>query len=101
MRKLFLGMLLVIVCCCPAFAIDSMTASGVYSADALAQPGPGYFYGIALTTDGTNAVTVSVYDNATTNSGKLIIPTFVATTSATDRVKSFFLFPAARYENGV
>uniref|UniRef100_A0A6H1ZEA3 Uncharacterized protein n=1 Tax=viral metagenome TaxID=1070528 RepID=A0A6H1ZEA3_9ZZZZ len=101
MKKLFIAILLFVLCCTPLYAVENMLPSGSKSADALIQTGPGYFYGIAIATDATNAVTVSIYDNATTGSGTLLIPTFVATTSATDRTKSFFVFPAIRYENGI
>jgi len=102
MKKLIsvlIGLLMLFVC--SSVYAESMNYSGSKSADALIQPIGGLFYGIAIATDGTNAVTVSIYDNATTNSGNLIVPTFVATTGATDRTKSFFVYPAIRYENGI
>jgi len=101
MKKLFITLLLVLVLSVPLFAAESMIASGSKSADALVLVGSGAFYGVAVATDATNAVTVSVYDVATATTGKLIVPTFVAPTSATDRTKSFFVYPGIRFENGI
>ena len=56
-------------------------------ADAAAVTGHGVLYGIILATDGTNAVTVSIYDN-TSGSGTELIPTIVIPTSATQRTSS-------------
>ena len=102
MKKLIYGliMLMVLLISVPSFA-ESMTASGSKAADSLIQVQGGLFYGIAIATDGVNAVTVSIYDVATATTGALIVPTFVATTSATDRVKSFFVYPAIKYNNGI
>jgi len=43
--------------------------------------GPCLFYGVWIATDGTNSVTVNVYDN-TAGSGKKIIPTTIVAGSA-------------------
>lgn len=99
MKKIIVLLILALLLAAPLKA-EEMNASGSYAADALVYLGPGLFYGIALATDGTNAVTVSIYDN-TTNSGKLLIPTFVAPTSAADRTKSFFVYPPVVFKNGV
>ncbi|MDD5353509.1 MAG: hypothetical protein PHS93_10135 [Candidatus Omnitrophica bacterium] len=53
--------------------------------DALITTGGGYFKGIVVHTDGTNAVTVSIYDN-TAASGTKIISTITIPTSAVNRI---------------
>lgn len=60
----------------------------------------GKLYGLMVATDGTNAVTVDLYDNASAASGASLCPTFVVTSSATDRVQ-YFPFPGVRFKNGV
>lgn len=103
MKKLLLVLLMsaFFFAAVPVYAAEErMQASGEKTADALVYIGPGMFYGIAIATDGTNDCTISIYDN-TTNTGKLIVPTFVATTGASDRTKSFFVYPAIEYTKGV
>lgn len=62
---------------------------------------PGIFHGIILATDASAAVTISIYDNATTAEGVELIPTTVITTSATDRVQSISISPGVRFYNGI
>lgn len=69
----------------PSNAMADATAEK--DADALIATGYGYFRGIMIITDGTNAVTVSIYDN-TAASGRELIPTWTVTTSATDRAQA-------------
>ena len=61
----------------------------------------GYLHGIMLATDGTNAVTISVYDNASAASGTKLIPTQVVTTSAANRSTAISISPAVIFYNGV
>ncbi len=61
----------------------------------------GIFRGILVATDGTNSVTVSIYDNATTNSGTELIPTTVITSSATDRAQLIALPFDVYFLNGI
>jgi hypothetical protein len=49
-------------------------SSGEKTADALIMSGSGWFHQILVTPDGTNAVTVTVYDN-TSGSGTKVIET--------------------------
>jgi hypothetical protein len=100
MKKLIIGIVLAILLAwMPAQAQQGWKYSGSKSADALIWVGPGTFGGIAIATDGTNAVTVSIYDVATATTGALIVPTFVVPTSSVDRVRSFF-WPI-HFENGI
>lgn len=50
---------------------------------------PGYFFGITVMTDGTNACTVVTYDNTTNAGTNKLHPDWVVTTSATDRAKTY------------
>lgn len=52
----------------PPWAVQS----GEQTADALIVEDEGFFYGIIVTTDGTNDVTVAIYDNNTASGTKLI-----------------------------
>ena len=61
----------------------------------------GIFHGLIVSTDGTNAVTVSIYDNASAASGMELIPTTVITSSSSDRVQAISISPAVRYHKGV
>lgn len=63
--------------------------------------GPGVFYGISVSTDGTNAVTVDVYDSLEGTATKKLIPTWTVTTSATDRAQKWPEFPGVRYYVGI
>lgn len=74
---------------------DEITSSGVVTAKS------GALHGFIIKTDGTNAVTLNVYDNATEAAGRQLIPDdTIITTSGTDRLQSIQL-PPGRYENGL
>ena len=64
-------------------------SSGQQTATATIKSGAGILGQIAVVTDGTNAVTIDVYDNASAASGTKLMPTWVITTSATDRCQSW------------
>lgn len=58
-----------------AFIVDdAANSSGELTTDSTVLSGAGYFRQILIVPDGTNAVTVSVYDN-TTSAGTKILPT--------------------------
>jgi len=65
-----------------------MGYSATKTADALIHTGAGYFYGFVVKTDGTNSVTLQIYDN-TEGSGTRIGPDFICTTSSTNRMCVF------------
>lgn len=100
MKKIFTGIILALLFVTPVFAQTWVNSSGTLSAAASVFQGEGNFHGIAIATDGTNAVTVSIYDN-TTNSGRLLVPTFIASTSAADRTRSFVMSPPVRFNTGL
>lgn len=55
------------------------------TSDAKITEGSGWFHGIIVHTDGTNAATVAIYDN-TAASGSKLVTSLVIPTSATNRV---------------
>jgi len=72
-----------------------------FTASAVITPRAGKFHGILFTTDGTNTVTVSIYDNATAAAGAELIPTSYITTSAANRLSSISIDPPVKYHNGI
>jgi len=60
-----------------------------------------YFHGIAVITDGTNVVTLDIYDNASAASGTKLIPTWVITTSSTNKYAGFDAPQPIRCKNGI
>lgn len=87
---------------CPdGFAGEWSKQSAEKTADAAITTSGGLFHGIAVITDATNSVTVSIYDNATAASGTELIPTWIVTTSARDRIQAYSINPPVRYYNGV
>ena len=54
------------------------TSSGLKSADAVIMAMPGTFKGLIVITDGTNAATVTLYDNASAASGTVLAKMVVA-----------------------
>jgi len=103
MKRLFVVvMLLVLLVVSPTFAgDDKYSTSGEQTATASVLSRPGYFIGIMVATDATNAVTVSIFDNATAATGTELIPTTVITTSATDRAQIVLLPFGVKFENGI
>jgi hypothetical protein len=53
-------------------------SSGLLAASAVVMARPGRLSGLIVLTDGTNAATVTVYDNATAASGKVLAKLIVA-----------------------
>jgi hypothetical protein len=78
------------------YIIPSTSQSGDYTGIS----GAGYFAGITVITDGTNSVTVDIYDN-TALSGTKLIPTWVVPTSSTLRSQTYNLDPMVPFNNGL
>ena len=78
-----LAIFLVLLAGVTAIADQSATKT---SSSAIVASGAGWFLGIIVVTDGTNAVTLDVYDNGSAASGTKLIPQTVVTTSSTNRV---------------
>jgi hypothetical protein len=79
MKKLFASLAVLLLLCSPVFAFapsDKAFSSGEKSASALILTGDGYFHQLVIMPDGTNDVTLSIYDN-TAASGTEVTPTFV------------------------
>jgi len=84
-----------------AFDTDYAKPSSVYTSDQNAiVSGPGYFYGVIVMTDGTNPVTVEIYDN-TSGTGTKIIPDWVATTGEADRSQRLSFYPPLSFNTGL
>lgn len=98
MKRLLLVLAAWLALC--GFMTDHMVPTTEQTADALILTGSGYLYGIMVATDGTNAVTVDIYDS-TDNSGTVFVPTFVIPTSATDRARTLSFNPPVPYSQGV
>ena len=60
-----------------------------------------YFHGIAVITDGTNSVTIDIYDNASAASGTKLIPTWVIPTSSTNLYAGYDAPHPIRCKNGI
>ena len=99
-RVLGIVLLVLFLCVGTVRAQEFINNSGSNAAASLIYSGEVNFCGIAIATDGTNALTVSIYD-ATSATGTLIIPTFFATTGASDRTKSFFVSPCIKAKTGI
>lgn len=66
------------------------------TASALIASSDGIFGGIIIATDGTNAVTLTIYDG-TDATGTKMFPAMTITTSSTDRIQAIS-FPVRYYE---
>lgn len=78
-----------------------VVSSGVTTADGAVVTEACYLYGVMISTDATNAVTLDAYDNATTNTGTQPFPTWTVTTSATDRTQGLDFNPPVYLKNGL
>lgn len=52
-----------------------MKSSGTKTASGVMMAGPGRLFGVLVQPDGTNAVTMTIYDNASAASGTKLTPT--------------------------
>lgn len=77
-----------------------LRASGVQTASALIHTGDALFAGIVVATDGTNAVTLDVYDGTTTG-GTKVIPQTVIPSSATNRSWALSIDPGLLVRSGI
>ena len=83
MKKIIIGILLAFFLSASVVWAES-TRTATLTADAKVTTGRGFITGIIVMTDGTNNVTVEIYDNVTAG-GEKIIPTWIIPTSATNR----------------
>lgn len=102
MKRVF-AILAVLLIACPAFAADLWVyGSGAKTATAQIKTGIGYFTGITVANDGTNAVTVTILDSSTgSSSDPKLAPTLVFPASATNRVGTYSVTPGKLFFNGL
>jgi hypothetical protein len=98
-KRILLVVAAALLVCATAYAQSFVNSSGSKTASAVIYNGAGSLHGIAVSTDGTNAQTVDIYD-ALSATGTKLIPTWVVTTSSTDRTQYYGFYPPVRYETG-
>ena len=82
-------------------ALDYTIPSGTKAAAAAIIAKAGFFHGIIITTDGTNSVTLDIYDNASAATGTKLIPTLVIPSSSSNR-SLVIVFPnPIQVQNGI
>ena len=89
----------------PALMLKAQGAEGIkatndLTADAAAVSGRCNLHGLWFATDGTNAVTVNIYDN-TTATGNTIIPESIISTTSAGQIAVMDFNPPLLMENGV
>jgi hypothetical protein len=100
-RTVYLALVIFLAFCFASVASAKSTYSDDATASGAVATGNGVFEGIWIGTDGTNAVTVTVYDNATAASGRQFFPTWVISTSAANRAQAVSFEPGLPYGNGI
>lgn len=80
---------------------DWCNGSGSKTASAKISEGIGEFVGILIATDGTNAVTLDIYDSKVTAAGTKLIPTLTIPSSATNRMFQLQFSPGIKYSVGI
>lgn len=99
-KRIFFIFVLVLLAQSAAMAVDRIEYSALKTADALIISGRAEFHGITITGDGTNAVTVDIYNN-TEGSGEKITPTLNFPQSATSKTQAYSVSPPVRCNNGI
>lgn len=101
MKKLIIGLVVLLIGVAGISpASDQCRATAEKTASAAIVTGAGSLCGVMIATDGTNAVTLNIYDN-TAASGTKLIPTRVIPTSATSRGWSLSFIPAIPFKTGL
>ena len=80
--------------------LETCLASTTHTTGEKVLGGYGIFYGISVTTDGTNNVVITVYDN-TVGSGNTIIDTWTVTASTSNLTQVYGFTPGVAYKNGI
>jgi hypothetical protein len=102
MKKLIAVLAIVLMLFGIAFAADWVKGSGNKTASAAIYSGEGVLEGVIVTTNGSDAVTLNIYDNASAASGTKLIPPTVITSSTIDRIQAIKIPGGAiRFYNGV
>jgi hypothetical protein len=100
MKKILIACLVLVYLACslPCFAGAKIGKD----ADAAITSGHGYLTSIIINTDGTNAVTVKAYDNASEASGSKLFSDIIIVTSATNRYAILTFAPdECLFANGI
>ena len=105
MKRLFsiliIGFMLMFIQSAQAFQPEEwMVVSSVQTDSASIATVPGFLYSIWIQTDGTNAVTLSVYDNME-EAGTAVIASWVIPTSASNRNTTVSFNPPIPYNTGL
>lgn len=66
--------------------MNSVTSSGLQTADGVISNAPGRLHGVSVGADGTNAATVIIYDNASAASGVVLAKVIIDATSTHESV---------------
>jgi len=84
-----------------AYTPTYMIYSSVYTSDqAAVYSGDCWLYGVIVLTDGTNDVTVEIYDSLT-NAGTQVHPDWIATTSSANRASAISFDPPLQMKTGI
>ena len=84
-----------------AMAFKASRVSSNQTASAAITTTGGYFHSILFSAVSAYDVTVDVYDNATTNSGRKLMPTATIKTTSTSRERAFSFDPPVEYFDGI
>jgi len=101
MKKLIISLAFLLAACASAFAFTDtpMWVTSALTNDSAAMTQPGYCYGLMVTPDGTNNVTINTYDNDSAAGGKIIHPAWTLTGSGGSQTLSFN--PPMEIRNGI
>lgn len=78
-----------------------ISSAGFGSASSEVVRGKGLFYGIVVVTDGTNDVTLAVYDGTSTSGKRLIAPNLVISGTAFKSGWAHSIDPPVTYDTGI
>lgn len=90
-KTIFIMLMAIMLMASISFAGSDLKSVGNTN-DALIVTGNGYLKSLIINTDGTNSVTVSIYDN-TAAAGSKVISTFIVTTSSVNRLFTIEFLP--------
>lgn len=99
-KRIFFIFVLLLLAQSAAMAVDRVEYSATKTGAALIISARAEFHGITITGDGTNAVTVDIYNN-TEGSGEKISPTLNFSQSATSKTQAYGVSPPVRCDKGI
>ena len=99
-KRIILGVAIAVLICATAYAQSFVNSSGSKTGSAVIFGMPGNLHKIVVSTDATNAQTVDIYDSVD-DSGTKLIPTWIVTTSATDRTQTIGFSPPVRFSTAL